>query len=68
MLIIFLETANVDDPAGVHVNKWPMVTEEIALGVPTNDGEIAEKLGSKTTNDKHDEFDEQCAEAIPVHI
>ena len=68
MLIIFLETANVDDPAGTHVNKWPQVGEEIAMGTPTSDGELSDKLGARADEKEPDEFDELCAEAIPVHI
>jgi hypothetical protein len=39
-LIAFLETANVEDAAGAHINKWPEVSQEIRK-------EFEEKYGKK---------------------
>jgi len=55
LLIIFLQEANVDDPAGKYIDRWPEVTEEIAV--------------PKTVEDiKKDPFDMMLAQAIPVTI
>ncbi len=56
LLIIFLQEANVDDPAGKYINKWPEVLED----------EVHKD--SKQIDNNKDQFDSMLAQAIPITI
>lgn len=64
-ILIFLETANVDDGAGIHVNTWPEVSDEEALYKEENKDIIF-------MYDKKDEaeqkFDDVLADSLPIKI
>lgn len=66
-ILLFLGEANTSDSAGENVNKWPEVTEEIALHKEvTDDVDKYEKLYQLAEADK--KFDESFADAIPVNV
>lgn len=60
-LILFLQSVNVDDAAGRHIDKWPEVSEEVAMGIV---GE--EELENDERDEDEVEFDEKLSESIPV--
>jgi uncharacterized protein YdcH (DUF465 family) len=64
-IIIFLETANVADGAGLCVDTWPEVSNEEALGQEENKDIIF-------MYDKQDEaeqaFDDMLADSLPINI
>jgi hypothetical protein len=63
MLIMFLENANLDDPAGVYIGNWPVVTDEAAKSCEMKD-EFAKIFEEKT--EEESKFDDILD--IPIHI
>lgn len=65
-LVLFLGYANTDDAAGAHVNKWPEVSEDVALGkVP--DPSIPLPYPKEQAKEEV-KFDEVLAGAIPIPV
>lgn len=64
-IIGFLESCNVDDGAGSHINKWPEVSEEEALA-PTENIILEDIINLKEDVKTVDEFDKILNESIPV--
>jgi len=65
-ILLFLESANTSDSAGEKVNKWPEVSEEVALSQNNNDNALYEVMHQIAKAEE--KFDKTLAEAIPVHI
>jgi len=64
MIIMFLESANLDDAAGAYLPRWPEVSEEIATQPESDDNETTVVFQEQTEEEK--EFDEILD--IPIHI
>lgn len=62
MLIMFLENVNLDDPAGVYLSRWPIVTGEAAQCCEIKD-EFAKIFDEQT--EQESKFDEMLD--IPIH-
>jgi len=65
-LILFLESANTSDSAGEKVNRWPEVSEEVALNTDYNQNSVYEIMEQMAQAEK--KFDDALADAIPIHI
>lgn len=63
IIIMFLESANLDDPAGVYLKHWPIVTDETAKSCEMKD-EFAKIFEAQT--EEESKFDD--ALDIPIHI
>ena len=64
-IIIFLQSANTSDSAGQHVDSWPEVTEEEALG-KIKSRDIAFIYNKK--DEVEEKYDNMLAEALPIKI
>jgi hypothetical protein len=64
-IIIFLQSANTSDSAGQHVDSWPEVTEEEALG-KIESRDITFIYNKK--DDVEEKYDNMLAEALPIKI
>lgn len=65
-ILLFVSSANTSDGAGQNVDKWPEVTEDIALGnTQGSDEEKNEKM--RQLKEAEAVFDNQLADSIPIH-
>jgi len=65
-VLLFLESANTSDSAGEKVNRWPEVSEEVALNKNYNGDTIYTVMKEMAEAEK--KFDDALADAIPIHI
>jgi hypothetical protein len=63
IIIMFLESANLDDVAGGYLNRWPAVTEDVAKNYEVVD-EFAKIFEKKSETEER--FDAQLD--IPIHV
>lgn len=64
MLIMFLESANLDDPAGQYLGRWPVVSEEEATAAEKSDDDIVQIFSEQSEEEA--QYDEMLE--IPIHI
>jgi hypothetical protein len=63
-IIVFLQSVNTSDAAGVHINSWPEVLEEVV----NRNEEIDNHEIYKEISAEEKKFDNMLAEALPIHM